>query len=92
MNSGKVLLGVVAGAAIGAMLGILFAPDKGSETRKKVLKKGGELKDGLEEKFNGLIDRLNRKFESVKEATSQIVENGKHNADGIIDEMTPPVN
>ena len=36
MGSGKVLLGVLAGVAVGATLGILFAPDKGSETRKKI--------------------------------------------------------
>jgi gas vesicle protein len=32
MNSGKVALGIVVGVAIGATLGILFAPAKGIET------------------------------------------------------------
>jgi len=39
MSTGKVLLGVLAGIAVGATLGILFAPDKGSTTRKKFPKK-----------------------------------------------------
>lgn len=39
MNSGKVVLGALAGLAAGALLGILFAPDKGSETRKKSRKR-----------------------------------------------------
>ena len=40
MGNGKILLGVLAGAAAGATLGILFAPKKGSVTRKKIIKKG----------------------------------------------------
>lgn len=34
MENGKVLLGVLAGVAVGATLGILFAPDSGTNTRK----------------------------------------------------------
>ena len=36
MSAGKTILGVIAGASIGAIAGILLAPDKGSATRKKI--------------------------------------------------------
>jgi gas vesicle protein len=66
MKSGKVLLGVLAGVAIGATLGILFAPDKGSSTRKKISKKSDEYADELEKKFNEFIDGITKKYEEVK--------------------------
>ena len=67
MNSGKVLLGVLAGFAAGALVGVLFAPDKGSVTRKKISKKSEDYADAVKEKFNDLLDGISEKFEKVKE-------------------------
>lgn len=47
MNSGKVVLGLLVGIAAGAVLGVLFAPDKGSITRNKLSKKGQDYLDDL---------------------------------------------
>jgi gas vesicle protein len=59
-NTGKIIGALLVGAAIGGALGILFAPDKGSVTRKRLFSKGEELKDNLKdtlkEKYNGLMD------------------------------------
>lgn len=65
-NNGKIVLGVLAGLAAGALLGILFAPDKGSETRKKIIDKGEEAGDGIKEKFNDLLNELNQKIDAAK--------------------------
>lgn len=44
MNStGKFILGVLGAAAAGTVVGLLIAPDKGSETRKKLVESIGKL-------------------------------------------------
>ena len=72
MSSGKVILGFLAGAAAGAMLGILFAPDKGSETRKKIADKGEGLLDDAKEKVNKLMDDLHDQVDSAKEKVKDL--------------------
>lgn len=54
-NTGKIIGALLVGVAIGGLLGVLFAPDKGSVTRKKLLSKGEDLKDAVTEKLNGMM-------------------------------------
>lgn len=81
MNSGKVLLGVLTGVAAGALLGILFAPDKGSETRKKLSKKGSDYADELKNKFNEFIESVTDQLDTVQEDVEELARKGKAKAD-----------
>ena len=47
MENSKLLLAFVTGAAIGAFAGVLFAPSKGSELRKEIANKAGDLIDTI---------------------------------------------
>jgi gas vesicle protein len=58
-NTGKTVLALMAGAAIGAGVGILFAPDKGSRTREKI-------KDGFEDAKNDLKYKLKNASQEIK--------------------------
>lgn len=77
MSTGKVLLGLVAGVAAGAILGILFAPAKGSETRQKISKKGEKLAEDLKEKFDEFIENISNKYEEAKDDVSDLAGKGK---------------
>jgi gas vesicle protein len=71
MSSGKVLLGVLAGLAGGALLGILVAPAKGSDTRKKYVKKGSDFTDELKSKFNEMVEDVSGKYDEARSGISQ---------------------
>ena len=66
-NTGKIIGAVLVGVAIGGILGVLFAPDKGSETRKKILAKGEDLKDLVQDKISGLMGQLDHVQMTEKE-------------------------
>jgi gas vesicle protein len=76
MKTTKALLAVVAGVAAGAVLGLLFAPNKGSDTRRKIAKKSddlaNELSNRIDAKFDEVVDVIGSK---EKKATKQANEN-----------------
>ena len=78
MSTGKVLLGVVAGAAAGALMGVLFAPHRGSVTRKKISRTTGSYADGVKEKVSELIDSITERFERAKVDVSEFAEQKMH--------------
>jgi gas vesicle protein len=70
MNTGKVLLGALAGITAGALVGVLLAPAKGSETRKKYAKMGEDFSEKIKNKFNKSADDVADKYdETMREAS-----------------------
>jgi gas vesicle protein len=66
MSNSKVFIGFLVGAVVGGALGILLAPDKGTETRRKIMEKGNDLGDSISE-FGGTIkDKFNQMVNGAK--------------------------
>lgn len=76
MSTGKVVSGVLAGLAVGTVLGILFAPEKGSETRNKIIDKRNDLVDKLKSKYGDLENSLKNEFRNVKDEVTNLAEKG----------------
>ena len=66
-NTGKLIGALLLGAAVGGVLGILFAPNKGSVTRRNLLAKSDDLTDAMEEKLKDFPDEVKKEAETVKE-------------------------
>ncbi len=78
MKSLKVLLGAMLGAAAGGLAGILYAPEKGTETRKRILKRGEDYTDSLKGKLDELRDVVTGKFEKAKKDVTRFAEKQMH--------------
>ena len=52
MSSSNFISGVLVGALAGLTAGILLAPEKGTETRKRLREKGNDLANTVKDKFN----------------------------------------
>ena len=73
MKNNQVILGVLSGLAAGALLGILFAPQKGSKTRKMILNKGEDYAGELKSKFDSLYDNVTNKYNGVMKDAEEYV-------------------
>jgi len=75
----------LAGAALGAGLALLFAPQSGEETRKKIKDVSGKVADDLKENYEKLSNEAKKSVEQVKTAAEKAVENVKGFVDGARD-------
>jgi gas vesicle protein len=73
-NTGKILTALAAGVAVGALLGVLFAPDKGSETIDKVADESKRLVEEVKDKFRRGKNKFNEMKEDIEQTVKEKVE------------------
>ena len=91
IDRGKLLIAILASAAVGAGLGILYAPNKGSKTRGKI--KHGitdtshEVSDWLKQAKDDLVKTAHDNKQAFDKKIEQTVSNMSHKAEDIISEF-----
>lgn len=70
-NSKNLFLGMIAGIAVGAAMGVLLAPHKGKVTRRNIRRKGedivGDVSDTINESIGEFSETITRKIDKFKD-------------------------
>jgi len=87
-NTGQTLLALLTGAAIGAGIGILYAPDKGSKTRDKLSKEARKAQQNLNTQIQSTTQNLSEKAQrarlSFEHKLNETLSSASYKADDIL--------
>ena len=87
-KKGNTLLAFLTGASIGALLGVLYAPDKGSNTREKLSFRLDKYKKMLEDFINGIVDEQELKSTiDPKSPSGKVVNEAKDKAEKLLEDV-----
>ncbi len=75
-NSMNQAAGFLVGAVVGGILGVLFAPNKGSETRRHIANSTDNFTNSVKDQYGNLIDIVNSEISDVKHKASEAVDYG----------------
>ena len=71
-NGGGISIALFAGLAIGAILGVLFAPKSGKETRNDLMDKGERLVEMGKESVSDVVEKTKDLAESGKKKIEEL--------------------
>lgn len=80
----KLLITTISGVASGLILGLLFAPDKGSKTREKLSQKGDEYFNTIRNDIAEIRSYLQKRAEATKEEFDEFGEQAKNKSDKVL--------
>jgi len=75
------IVALLAGLAVGAVLGILFAPDSGKNTREKISDKALDLADNAKDSLHSIQDKISYGKDSIVSLKDRVVDNVKTKVD-----------
>jgi gas vesicle protein len=85
-KTGNTLVALVAGAAIGAVAGLLYAPESGEKTRKNLQKKAKKTQADIEKSTRETYNNLTNKATEIKGTVSERIDSALSTASYKADE------
>jgi gas vesicle protein len=85
-DSGKILAALLAGLAAGAAIGILFAPEKGTDTRDKLSESLKDLGDAIKERSSEQVEQIKDLSDKVTASLKSKLKTGERNVEEALDE------
>lgn len=86
-KSKNLIIGIAAGSAVGGILGLLYAPDKGKETRKKIKEQAHDITDQVKLAKQELAKTIEAKKTDFEDKTEEIISKLSYKAEDIISKM-----
>lgn len=80
MKKTRMILTAISATASGVLIGMLFAPNKGSATREKITQKSQEYSDYIVDKVDDFVDTVSRPLEDLGEDAEQLADKAKSKA------------
>ncbi|MGK7391192.1 MAG: YtxH domain-containing protein [Candidatus Cyclobacteriaceae bacterium M2_1C_046] len=87
MSKGNLFMAFLAGAATGTLFGILYAPDKGSNTRDRLTYRLDKYKVMLEELVEDLISGKDIEFNEAKDHSQKVVSDAREKAERLLEDV-----
>ncbi len=86
-NSSKSLLSFLIGAATGAIIGMLYAPDKGTQTRGKLSYLLDKYKKELEDLVQELVKAKAIPDSEARNEGEKVIKNAKEKAEKLLEDV-----
>jgi gas vesicle protein len=83
MSAAKIVLGTLGAFAAGTAVGMLYAPNKGSATRKELLKESSRRMDSIRKNASEKVDAIEEAYKGAKSATADLTRNIKGAVDAL---------